>query len=288
MRSPVPSAAPPGRLAQHHHRVEEPQDGGDADVDDGAGVDAAHERHDDGEEGGFAPPAPAQGHDGEPQHDGQAGPGQQDDRDPAGVLEEVGREHVRQRGGGRPRAAQPEDARQVEDAEPGGEEDRAEPQALRHPDGHADQVEGGEERPHRQQVADVLVGDRPETHRGVPHERDLAEEPGRIEIEVGLRVRGDDAGPHRQQRDVGEAGHHDRPADPPPAPAGPEERPPSLPVRMPRPGGGDGGGGGHEEGPRRSPGSVSRQRHPGVSREGRRPWPPAPRAASRASDPSRG
>ena len=107
---PGAQRVPPGRLAQDHHGVEEPEDGRDADVDDGAGVDAAHQRHHDREEGRFAPPAAAQGHDGQAQHEGQAGPGQQDHRDAPGVLEEVRREHVGQGGRGRPGAAQPEDA----------------------------------------------------------------------------------------------------------------------------------------------------------------------------------
>ncbi len=285
MRSAVPERVAPGRLPQHDDGVEEPQDGTDPDVDDGAGVDAAHDRHDHREEGGFPPPAPAQGDDGEAQHDGQAGPGEEDHRDAPRVLEEVRGEHVGQRGGGRPRAAQPENPREVEDTEAGGEEDGAEPQALGHPDRYVEQVEDREERPHRQQVADVLVAHRAEADRRVPHERDLAEEPGRVEVEVGLRVRRDDARPHRQQRGVGEAGQDGRAPDPPPAPPDSPAPPPVSgpdpfrpPGGMPRPGDGGGGGRGHGE-PGRSTGSVSRQRHPGVSCDGRRPWPPAPRAA---------
>ncbi len=266
----------PRRLAQHDHRVEEPQDRCHADVDDGAGVDAAHGRHDGREQGRLAPPAATEGHDGQAQHEGQAGPGQEDDRDAPGVLEEVRREHVGERGGGRPGAAQPHDAREVQDAEPGGEENGPEPEALGHPDGHAEEVEDREERAHREEVADVLVGDRAESHRRVPHERRLTEEAGRVEVQVGLGVGRDDPGSYRQQGAVGHGGQRGGPADPPPA-ASPHARASSGCV--PPPGGGDGGGRGHEEGAERSPGSVSRQRHPGVSPRLERPWPPAPRAA---------
>ena len=43
----------------------------------------------------------------------------------------------------------------------GGEEDGAEPETLRDPGRDVQDVGRGEEGPHREQVADVLVGDRP-------------------------------------------------------------------------------------------------------------------------------
>ena len=267
----------PGRLAQHDDGVEQPQHRRHADVDDGAGVDAADRCHDHREQGGLTPAAAAQGHDGQAQHERQPRPRQQDHRDAPGVLEEVRREHVGQRGRGRPGAAEPEDAREIEDAQPGGEEDGAEPEALGHPDRHAEEVEDGEEGAHREQVADVLVVDPAQAHRRVPHERGLAEELGRVEVEVGLGVGGDDPRSHRQEGGVGHGGQH-RGSPDPPVPA-------ALPARrwfgggVPPPRGGDGGGRGHEEGPRRSPGSVSRQRRPGVSPRLEHPWPPARRAA---------
>ena len=228
----------PCRLPEDHHGIEDPEDGRDADVDDGAGVDAAHQRHDDGEERGLAPAAAAQGHDGQAEHEGEAGPREQDHRDAARVLEEVRGEHVGERGGGRSGPAEAEDARQVQHAEARREEDGAEPEALRHPHGHAEQVEHGEERPHRQQVADVLVGDGAQGNGGVPHERDLAQEAQRVEVEVGLRVRRDDPGPHGQERHVGQDGHDRRPPDPPPPVA---DRPFRPWGRVPPSGNGDRG-----------------------------------------------
>ena len=58
----------------------------------------------------------------------------------------------------------------------------------------------------REQVPDVLVGDRPGGDGGVPHRDSRAEEPSRVEIEVLLGVGGDDAGLGEEQRDVGEGG----------------------------------------------------------------------------------
>ena len=76
------------------------------------------------------------------------------------------------------------------------------------------------------------------------------------------------------------------PADPPPTAARRPHRPGGG---VPCPGGGDCGGGGHEGGGR-SPGNVSRQRHPGVSHEGRASVvtstksPPDGRAAAAGGD----
>ena len=186
-----------------------------------------------------------------------------------GVLQEVGREHVGQGGRRRSRSAQAEDARQVQHPEPGAQEDGAEPQPLGHPHRHAEQVEDGEERPHRQQVADVLVRHRAQAHRRVPHEGDLLQEAQRVEVEVRLGVRRDHAGSHGQQRHVGHDGHHGPPADPPPATARRTDRPWG---RVPPPGGGDCGGGGHEGGPKGRRVMYAANGTPECHTKGERPW----------------
>ena len=131
----------------------------------------------------------------------------------------------------------------------------------------------------------------PRPDRRVPHERDLAEEAARVEVEVGLGVGGDDARPHRQEGDVGQGGQR-RAAPPIHHAAAARSRPAGRSGGgVPPPGGGDGGGRGHEEGPRRSPGSVSRQRRPGVSPRLGAPVatsteePPDRRAAPAGGDP---
>ena len=136
---------------------------------------------------------------------------------------------------------------------PAHEEDGAEPEPLGHPDRHAEEVEDGEERPHREQVADVLVGHRAQAHGGVPHERDLAQEAERVEVEVGLGVRRDHAraarpaGARRPWRPATDAS-----ADPPPAARPVAASTVAVSGRPPcrAPGGGDSGGGGHEGGPK--------------------------------------
>ena len=98
---------------------------------------------------------------------------------------------------------------EVEDAGPGGEQDAAEPQPLGHPRRHVDRGGQRVERPHRQQVADVLVRDRPEGDGRVPHPGHLAEEPAGVEVEVRLRVRRHDAPVDDEERDERQRGHRD-------------------------------------------------------------------------------
>ena len=74
--------------------------------------------------------------------------------------------------------------------------------------GTPQQVEDAVEGPHGQQVADVLVADRAQPDGRVPHEGHLAQEAAGVEVEVGLGVGRDHAGPHHQQRDVGQQGQH--------------------------------------------------------------------------------
>ena len=59
---------------------------------------------------------------------------------------------------------------QEEDAEPGGEEDGAQPESLGHPGGDPERRGETEEGAHREQVADVLVVHRSEADRRIPHE----------------------------------------------------------------------------------------------------------------------
>ena len=167
-----------------------------------------------GEEGWHAPAAAPYRQDREGEQEGEPGPGQQDHRDPPGVLQEVGREHVGQRGHDRTRAPQPQDPREVEDPGPGGEQDRPEPEALGHPDRHVQEGQEAEEGAHGEEVADVLVVHRAEADGGVPHEGHLGQEAARIEIQVGLGVRRHHARPHDEQGDVGQERQQRRPRRP--------------------------------------------------------------------------
>ena len=96
----------------------------------------------------------------------------------------------------------------------GGEEDAAEPDALRDPVGHPEAVEGPVPRTHREQVADVLVGDRPHADVRVPHRPRALEHTAGVEVQVLLRVRDDPARVGEQHREVRERGEEAVP-DPP-------------------------------------------------------------------------
>ena len=87
----------------------------------------------------------------------QTRPREQHHRDPRGERELVGREHVHERAGERARAPGTEHREEPTRAERRGERDRAEPEPLRDPVGHPDPVHEPVVRPHREQVADLLV-----------------------------------------------------------------------------------------------------------------------------------
>ena len=212
----------PCRLAQADHRVDEPERRPEADVQQRGGVDAAHQGHDDGEPGAVPPAPPAHGQCGERHQPREPGPGEQQDRDPPHVLQEVRGEHVGERGHERPQAPEREGPAQEEDARPGGEQDRADPQALGHPHRDPDGVEEPEEGAHREQVADLLVGDRPEADGRVPHGGGRRDEAVDVEVEVGLGVRAHHPGLGHQLGHVGRQGQQQMggPRPPPPEHAG--------------------------------------------------------------------
>ena len=78
------------------------------------------------------------------------------------------------------------------------------PESLRDPVGHPDQVHEPEVRAHREQVADALVGHRPRGDVRVPQVHRPPEERTRVEVEVLLGVGGDVAGRRQQERHVRE------------------------------------------------------------------------------------
>ena len=194
------------RLVEDERAVEEPGERREADVDQRRGIGRSHERDHDREQRRIAPSAAAKREHGEGDHPPQTGPGQQDRRDPLDVLEEVRRELVGKTGDDGPRAGDAERPGEVEDASAGREQERPHPKPLGYPDRHTELSEDPVERPLREQVPNVLMGDRPGGDGRVPHRDSRAEEPSRVEVEVLLGVGGDDAGLGEEQRDVGEGG----------------------------------------------------------------------------------
>ena len=204
---PGHSPRPPQRgLPGYPDGVGQPQGRGDAHVEDGAGIDAADQGHDQGEQCRVLPAPPAEGQDDEGDHPGQTGPGQEDHRDPTGVLEHVGGEHEGQGGDVAPRAAETDGAAQVQRTGPGGEEQGAHPQALGHPQRYVQLGQYPVERTHGQQVADVLVGDGPEAHVGIPQGDGLADVAARVQVEVGLGVVAHHPGLRAHHGDQGQHG----------------------------------------------------------------------------------
>ncbi len=192
------------RVASTARVDEEPQGGTDAHEDQRARVDGADGQDHQREQRRVAPAAPAHCPHRQAHQPRQPGPRQEQDGDPGRERELVGREHVDERAGDRPAARDAEHAEQPAGAESGGERDRAEPQALRDPLGHPDVVGEPEERPHREQVADDLVGDGAEPDVRVPEVRGARQQAVGIEVEVLLRVGGDATGRRHQEGHVGE------------------------------------------------------------------------------------
>ena len=77
------------------------------------------------------------------------------------------------------RAGEPDGPAQVQGAGPGREQQASHPQPLGDPEGHVQLGQHPVEGAHRQQVADVLVGHRPQPHRRVPQRGRLAHVPAR-------------------------------------------------------------------------------------------------------------
>ena len=150
---------------------------------------------------------------------GRPGPGQQDDRDPPRVLQHVGGEHEPDGGHVAAGPGEPDGPAQVEGPGPGGEQEAAHPQPLGDPQRNVELGQRPVERAHGEQVADVLVGHRPEGHPRVPQRRRLAHVAARIQVEVGLGVVADHAGPGGQHGDEGQHGQG-RVVDGGPQPAG--------------------------------------------------------------------
>ena len=170
------------------------------------------ERHE-GEQRGPAPPAAPHGQHGAGDEPGERGPRQQDHRDPGRVVEHVGRQEVGEPGDDGTPAAPAERAAQEQHAGSRREQDRAEPQALGEPIGHAEPVHHPVVGAEGEQVPDGLMGDGAEADRRVPHRHGPAEQPPGVEREVGLGVGAHlpDGVPqqwhvgHRGQRGVGPA-----------------------------------------------------------------------------------
>ncbi len=197
--------------------MQDPERRSHAGEDERRRVDPAHHLDRQSEERRVPPSAVAQRTDRETEHPSEGGPRQQDHRDPRGVVQRVRAERVRERCHHHSGAAPPERPAEVQDTRGRGEDDRAEPQALRDPVGHAETVEGPVEGPHREEVPDVLVRDRAHPDVRVPHRGGALHETAGVEVEVLLRVGGHLAAGRqqgRQEREGGQKGVPGAPVDP--------------------------------------------------------------------------
>ena len=184
--------------------MQHPQRGRDAREDERCGVHSTDDLHRDGEQRRIPPASVAQRTDREPEQPAERGPGQEDHRDSGCVVKRVRAERVRERGDRDSGSPATERAAQVEHPGCCGEDERAKPQALRRPVGQPDPVERPVERAHREQVPDVLVGDRSHPDVRVPHRRRTLQEAPGVEVEVLLRVGGYPAPVGQQRREVRE------------------------------------------------------------------------------------
>ena len=168
-------------------------------------VDPAAGRGDDQRERGrppgrVAPDAAAHGH----EQPGQRGVAEQGDGRAGAEDDHV---RVQQHQQARDRvgdAARPpgELVHQLHRAPRGERQDQPEPQPLHEPRAEPECVQRREERPHREQVAAVLAALHvPEIAGRRPRAGDVCQEPGRVDMEVDLRVRRGLPGPLEQRED---------------------------------------------------------------------------------------
>ena len=102
----------------------------------------------------------------------------------------------------RPAPSRPRRRAAVRHPEAGEEHQRTHPDALADP--HRD-PQPGDQRvvgPHREEIADVLMGDRPEAGARVPHVSRARRQPARVQVEVLLRVRRHLPRLAQQERDI--------------------------------------------------------------------------------------
>ena len=158
---------------------------------------------------GHGGPAPApggvaqttvRGHD----QPGQSGVGQQRDRCPAGEADDVGVDGEDQPGDEvrRPALLAVEHVHHAHRPPGGDREQRAHPQALRHPHRQAQRLGPGEPRSHGEQVADELAAlDVAQVRGGAPQRRHPVQEEGRVDGELDARVDHELPGPLDQRED---------------------------------------------------------------------------------------
>ena len=104
------------------------------------------------------------------------------------VVEQVGAEFVGQYRDQQSPPVEADGAQQVPHPEAGYGQQGAEPQALSQPIRQTHGLENPEERAHRPQVADGLVGDGAERPLRFPQAGRVAQQASRIQIEVDLGV----------------------------------------------------------------------------------------------------
>ena len=137
----------------------------------------------------------------------ETGPGQQHGRRPRHVGQQVRGQLVDERAASAASTPRPKRRRQSHSTPaPAQEHQRPDPEPVGHPVGQADGVAQPEPRSLRPQVGDDLVrypaGELP----GVEGVRRVADQPGRVQVEVELGVGRHLSGRRGQRRDVGQRG----------------------------------------------------------------------------------
>ena len=155
------------------------------------------------------PPAPGRHGGGHGEHQPREhGIRQQQRRLSGQVAEQIRAEHVAQGPGqlGRPtrRHIGSHPPEQGQHPQPCDHQDRPVPEPLYHPVGQPQGLAQPEERTHREQVADVLVGDGPQPEVRIPEFGGTGDELPGIEVQVLLDVGVDGTGAGQEQRYVGD------------------------------------------------------------------------------------
>ncbi len=198
---------PPLDVAADPNRVGDPQQRAEGDEDERTGVGRADQGHDQCQGRRESPAAFAKAAHGQADEPRETRNRQEQHRRSPEVHESIRTQRVEEASHGRRATPYSPQAQQPHHAERGEEQDRGEPEALGDPRGYVDRPEKREPRAHREEVADVLMGDGAEPGRLVPHLAHPSEHPERIQVEELLGVGGDLARAGEEQGHVADGSH---------------------------------------------------------------------------------
>ena len=159
--------------------------------------------------GGVSPTASSRRQGGAADDPPQPRPREQEHGGARDVGEHVRRELVDECGDQGRQGCEPDDPGHPPHAEPCGDEQRADPEAMGDPVRHTERLEHPEPRTGRPEVGDVLVGNPAGELPGIHRGRRVGEEASGVEVDVELRVARHPTRGGGERRHVGQQTEHD-------------------------------------------------------------------------------